>query len=644
MLTPSPLVFALLLGGAAAATAQETPVFRSGVELVTVDATVINPDGQPDPALGPDDFQLKVDGKVRRVVSAQFVSLVASEAPPPPVTARHFSSNEFSDPGRLVVIAVDEPHIRRTEGRAAMRAAAGFLERLDPLDRVAVIGLSQLGTLEFSRDRAALSRRLEMLTGQGDPVFLQFNIGLAEAVEIADGGRARLADVVLRECGRSLTEYLNPARAVEDAGAGRDACPEQVEQEARAVAQHARTQARISLSALEALVEALQEFDRPKTLVLLTEGLVADPRLMDFSEFSIAAQEARVSIYVLQMEQPLFEAATDRVSPTFLHDVRMRGDGLTRLAGSARGAVFRLLGGDPAPFQRIATELSGHYLIAFEPLPSDRDGRLHRLELSVERRRATVRARQSFRMAATIPSARAREQALVALLRSDRPATELPVRIATYSSVDAGSSDLRVVVSTEAEAGGGSRSEVLLGYVLIDRHGTIISSGAQRADAGRHAFSATVPAGAYTLRVGGIDVLGRRGLVQRSFAAAITPQNGIRVSDVILAPVPTRPRAPLHPVVDRIDDAEALGYIELSLPEGHLGELEVSFDVLSDDSVSPHMSIQAAVVRRGDRWATARAVLPLGSLAARRYIAVARVTLAGRELARSARPFTISRN
>jgi VWFA-related protein len=517
---------------------QEAAVFRSGVDLVTIDATVVTRDGTPEPTLGPEDFVLRVDGRRRRVVSAQFVRALPADAAAMKRGAAHFSSNEFADAGRFVVVAVDEPHIRRVEGRSALRAAGDFVAGLDPADHVAVVGLARGGPITFSRDRNAARRQLETLTGHGDPAFLRLNIGLLEAVEIADGARGRLAEVVQRECGRALTSYLNPARIADESEAGRDACPEQVEQEARATAQFARTQARLSLSALEATIAALGALQRPTTLVLLSEGMVADPRLIDFRELSAKAQAARVSIYVLHMDTPLFEAATDRVSPTFVRDMELRADGLSRLAGSARGAVFRLLGGDHAPFQRIASELSGHYLIAFEPLPAERDGRLHRLELEVTRPGTAIRARQAFRIPATVASPRAREEQLVALLRSTLPATELPVRVATYTYVEPVSSNLRVVVSAEADPAGGGDG-LVLGYVLVDGRGVIAASGALRAPSGRHAFTARVPRGNYTLRVGGVDPLGRRGMVERGFTAAVRQADDLQVSDLILTSSPT---------------------------------------------------------------------------------------------------------
>src|SRR5512134_3547084 len=46
--------------------AQE-PVFRAGVDLVTVDAIVVDDDGRPVTGLTADDFLLTVDGKPRQI-------------------------------------------------------------------------------------------------------------------------------------------------------------------------------------------------------------------------------------------------------------------------------------------------------------------------------------------------------------------------------------------------------------------------------------------------------------------------------------------------------------------------------------------------------------------------------------------------
>ena len=68
------LVVRMLMVAAVVPLAARQPTFRSGVDLVTVDATVLGRDGAPIDNLGADDFRLEVDGRVRRVVSAQYVS------------------------------------------------------------------------------------------------------------------------------------------------------------------------------------------------------------------------------------------------------------------------------------------------------------------------------------------------------------------------------------------------------------------------------------------------------------------------------------------------------------------------------------------------------------------------------------------
>lgn len=613
------------------------PTFRSGVDLVTVDATVLGRDGAPLESLGPDDFTLDVDGRPRRVVSAQFVSQAGRETRTLPLAAAHFSTNEEGDAGRLVVVAVDEAHIRRLEGRPAREAASRFIDALAPADRIGVTGLARLGSIEFTRDRLAIRGRLATLVGEADPVFMQFNLGLSEALEIADGSRTRLADAVLRECGRALTEYVNLARAADDAGGGRDACPEQVEQESRALAQQAHIQARISLSALEALVASLKDMPGPKTIVLLSEGMIADPRRVDLARLAAEAHLARVTIYALHLEVPTFEAAQDRVSPTLVRDLQVRGDGLARVAGAARGAVFRLVGDDPRPLARIARELSGYYLLAFEPLEAERDGRSHRIRVRLARGGGQLRARPGFVLPAAPPLGR--DAALVQLLRAGAPATELPVRVATYTYAEPASQNLRVVVSAEAVDSTG----VGLGFVLIDAGGVIAATAVHDAGNGAYAFSAVVPPGNYTLRVAAIDPLGRQGSVGRPFAARLPTAGGLRVSDLMLARVPARPQDPLDPLIDRVSAAAVIAYLELHaedrvpLPDA----VRIVVTGATDERVL--ITVPATLTRADAGWAVARATVPVASLPPGAHVARAEVLSAGAIVARVGRPFTVAR-
>src|SRR5690349_11032785 len=51
------------------------PTFRSGVDLITVDVGVVDGRGNPVEDLAAAEFSVKIDGEVRRVVSAELVKV-----------------------------------------------------------------------------------------------------------------------------------------------------------------------------------------------------------------------------------------------------------------------------------------------------------------------------------------------------------------------------------------------------------------------------------------------------------------------------------------------------------------------------------------------------------------------------------------
>ena len=71
-----------------AQTRPDQQVFRSGVDVTTIDVTVLARNGDPVRDLKAEDFTVSVDGKPRTIVSAQFVgfseALSTNAAAPPP--------------------------------------------------------------------------------------------------------------------------------------------------------------------------------------------------------------------------------------------------------------------------------------------------------------------------------------------------------------------------------------------------------------------------------------------------------------------------------------------------------------------------------------------------------------------------------
>ena len=108
-------------------------------------------------------------------------------------------------------------------------------------------------------------------------------------------------------------------------------------------------------------------------------------------------------LYVLQLDMPEIEASPRRTSPSRGEDREVLRDGLDRLAGLAKGEVFRVGGNADFAFQRLSVELSGYYLLSFEPQPGDRDGKPHKIKIDIRRKDLTLRSRREFSVGAAGP-------------------------------------------------------------------------------------------------------------------------------------------------------------------------------------------------------------------------------------------------
>src|SRR5438552_17585659 len=85
----------------------QTPSFRAGVEALPVDVAVVDDRGQPIRDLLAADFTVRVDGRARRVVSAQWIAAgTATTTGAAPVVPEGFVSNESAAGGRPMVLAV----------------------------------------------------------------------------------------------------------------------------------------------------------------------------------------------------------------------------------------------------------------------------------------------------------------------------------------------------------------------------------------------------------------------------------------------------------------------------------------------------------------------------------------------------------
>lgn len=143
--------------------AQDTNVpqltYRTGIDLVQVDVSVLDRDRHPVLGLKPDDFVVKEDGRVKPI--AAFSAVTLPERPPKPVGAwmREASpdvvTNLTPKDGRLVVILLDYS-IGRSNFPEVRRTAEAAVDQLGPGDVAAVIYTSVGVPQNFTADRGLL--------------------------------------------------------------------------------------------------------------------------------------------------------------------------------------------------------------------------------------------------------------------------------------------------------------------------------------------------------------------------------------------------------------------------------------------------------------------------------------------------------
>jgi VWFA-related protein len=366
------------------------PVFRSGVDLIAIEVQVVDRDGRPIPALTPVDFEVKIDGRKRTVVSADVVTYepgIIDKTARPGALATPVPTRRDD---RMFILAVDEASFRPGDAMVVRESARRFLKQLSPSDRVGVFKFPIFERLlDITRDHASVSKVFDRVTGAIDPFRGQFHMLPSEAVDISAGDKDTLDQVARRECDPSPLAFGECVKAIAN--------------EARITGAYAESDAANRVLGLRLLLDALSEIPARKTLVVMSGGMLSADRTGGRPDVSSLMQAigqqaalADTALYVLHLDTS-FEQAMTRPgglvaapgAPPPIARMGRDGDlfamGLERLADAGRGGYLRVRAGTPDHvFERVLRETSAYYLLAVEPEPRIRDGRLHFLRVGVK--------------------------------------------------------------------------------------------------------------------------------------------------------------------------------------------------------------------------------------------------------------------
>lgn len=357
-----PLVASVILLWASAADSQ--PVFRSDVELVQIEASVVDSNGAPVLGLTAADFDVRESGKLREILSFEPIVVSVPAVPAdrsPTLRPRTFAPRD----GRYLMVFFDDVHITPPVAeRARVQLRRLLSEDLQEGDWVTLVAP---GADFWWNARTRAEREL-----------------LAPAV-------SRLSGLLARDPFKRGISDFGAMRIVEY-GIG----PHQLNVDAEIQYLVARRGVKRSVGALQKAIQALEGFRGKKTVFVVSDGFIRAPHVNEYDGVIDAARRAGVTLHFalasgLGSGLAGADGGSSCGSPMCLET---EAGGTTYLAVATGGTAS--LSNDLTVLARQALrEGSAYYVLGFQPAPGSRHQR-RRLSVGVHRTGATVHARREY--------------------------------------------------------------------------------------------------------------------------------------------------------------------------------------------------------------------------------------------------------
>jgi VWFA-related protein len=364
----------LLLVALLAAVPQST--FRSGVDIVQVDVSVLDKERHPVRGLTASDFTLFEDGKPRPIAAFTVVELPprepASEAPWMRDVAPDVATNALPQEGRLVVILMDRtiPDGYPTMNARAIAKAA--VNELGPGDLAAVVYTGDGLPHDFTNNHAELLRTIDRSYAAG---------------ELSEAANGTWSDLVAGMPNPAILQNPNPGLAAlnfsSECFCG--ACV---------------------LDAIGRIAEAVRDAPRRrKTLLFIgrnlqvetVESLCIDPVRKAREAMFKSLDLASLTVHALDpggLETPLTATPSPRGTSPLGRANLVRQGNISVLPDRTGGRTILNTNNPASRVPEIFTESESYYLLGFQPAASD--GKRHDISVKVNRRGLDVRTRRGY--------------------------------------------------------------------------------------------------------------------------------------------------------------------------------------------------------------------------------------------------------
>ena len=343
------------------------------------------------------------------------------------------------DEGNIRRGSINDDHRRRRDVRRHARAGRSSGAADSPGD----------GTRrELHRRSRAREALLKTAVGTAVEAERTDRVGIAEAIAILErpaSATGAPAQSALADCSSASVPASTIRRRSSGAGADSRAWRERFYATAR-------SRAASTMLALREIVDRLALSSDPKTVVLITEGVLVGRNFADTAWVPERTAAAAVSLYGLRVDNEQFDAAMPRISPTRRADRELLVEGLDHVVGLARGTVFPLGANPQATFARLNLELSGTTCSRSSPRASDRDGKAHQISIGVSRRGVTC-ARGVSSLSMPVRRGKPVDARLMDVLKSPLLLSDFGLQVTTFTYRDPESAKLKVLVAARDGAG-----------------------------------------------------------------------------------------------------------------------------------------------------------------------------------------------
>ncbi|MCY4505496.1 MAG: VWA domain-containing protein [Acidobacteria bacterium] len=379
-------------------TAPQTPVFRTGINFVRVDAIVTDEDGNPVLDLTADDFRVFEDDVEQTVESFRLVEMTGLPDPalPPPSSIRNDYDQEREaarTDSRIFVFFLDDYHVRDTNAIRMRRDLVEFVEtQLRPTDLVGIMyPLTPIMDMRLTRNHDQIVRALEAFEGvkydyqprnMYEHMYANFptttvelirndvSLSALKALAIHLGGlrEGRKSVIVLSE---GYSNYVPPQLRDIDAMAGGLFNPARFDPLA-GESNMEQTQQFFEMSYMRSeLVYTADIANRNNTSFYMV-----DPRGLATGEFdsSQVPIDMRTDYRMLRELQDTLHVLADETDGRAIVN---RNDLLPGLS-------------------QIVSDQSGYYLLGYTSSAAPTDGEFHEIEVEVLRDDVRVRARKGY--------------------------------------------------------------------------------------------------------------------------------------------------------------------------------------------------------------------------------------------------------